>query len=66
MSKYNGEIVAGSLLVKESRIIADLLLRGLEEEILSGSIGLERPSETKPSKCQATSQAHTEQVAAPS
>ncbi|WP_419783801.1 DUF1819 family protein [Maridesulfovibrio sp.] len=32
MSKYNGEIVAGSLLVKESRIIADLLLRGLEEK----------------------------------
>lgn len=29
---YNGEIVAGSLLVKESREIAELLLRGLNEK----------------------------------
>jgi len=29
---YNGEIVAGSLLVKESREVAELLLRGLNEK----------------------------------
>jgi hypothetical protein len=29
---YNGEIVAGSLLVKESREVAELLLRGLSEK----------------------------------
>ena len=32
MQTYNGEIVAGSLLVKESRAVAELLLKGLDEK----------------------------------